>query len=113
MKLPMVPPTNPPVYVGPLRTSSSSVNSTVQTTNYMGCGQTGGRSCRTSHESGVRARISAGLFIGIDREDFCGLPLPRPRRPSQTALGNQTRTLGRPRTGGSHDRYLFRRLTSA
>ena len=46
MKLPMVPPTNPPVYVGPLRTGSSSVNSTVDTTNCMGCGRTGERSCR-------------------------------------------------------------------
>jgi hypothetical protein len=45
MKLPMVPPTNPPAYVGPLRISSSSVNSTVRTTNYMGYGQTGERSC--------------------------------------------------------------------
>lgn len=40
MKLPMNPPTNPPVYVGPLRTNPSSDNSTAETMNCSGSGQT-------------------------------------------------------------------------
>jgi hypothetical protein len=52
MKLPINPPTNPPMYVGPLRTNPSSVNSTAETMNCSEYGQTGGRPCRPSRESG-------------------------------------------------------------
>lgn len=41
MKLPMVPPTKPPVYVGPLRTNPSSVNSRVKTMSCSEYRQTG------------------------------------------------------------------------
>jgi hypothetical protein len=41
MKLPINPPTNPPVYVGPLRTRSSSANSTTEAIYFRRNGRTG------------------------------------------------------------------------
>ena len=86
MKLPMVPPTNPPAYVGPLRTSSSSVKSTVETMNCTGCGQTGNGLAGPPTRAAGRGRISADLSVGIDCEGVCGWRLPRPRRPVSGAV---------------------------
>ena len=86
MKLPMVPPTNPPAYVGPLRTSSSSVKSTVETMNCTGCGQTGNGLAGPPTRAAARGRISADLSVGIDCEGVCGWRLPRPRRPVSGAV---------------------------
>jgi hypothetical protein len=102
MKLPMVPPTNPPAYVGPLRIGFSSVNSTVETMN---C--TGDADRRADPLAGpptTRGWISADLSVGIDREGVCGWRVPG--GPSHAPSGNHKRTLRRPRTGGPHDRYL-------
>lgn len=63
MKLLVVPPTNPPVYVGPLRTSSSSVKSTVETMNCTGCGQTGNDLANPPTRAAVRGRLTADLSI--------------------------------------------------
>ncbi len=105
MKLPAVPPTNLPVYVGPLCTSSSPVKSTIETMNCTGCGQTGNGPASPPTRAAARGRLSADLSIGIDGEGVCSWRLPRPRGPSRAPFGNHKRTLPRPRTGGPHDRY--------
>ena len=106
MKLPTVPPTNPPVYVGPLRTSSSSVNSTADTMNCTGCGQTGNGLAGPPTRAAARGRMSADLSVVSIVKAFAAGGCRVPGGPSQSPSGNHKRTLRRPRTGGPLDRYL-------
>jgi hypothetical protein len=82
IKLPINPPTNPPMYVGPLRTNPSSDNSTAETMSCSGYGQTGGRPCQPSRRSGgagsdlsrLVARVSGALPIPTAISEHNGLP---------------------------------------
>jgi hypothetical protein len=78
----VVPPTNPPAYVGLLRTSSSSVNSTVETMNCMDADGRADGLAGPPTSAAARAWISAGPCVGIDFEGFavCGCRVVGGRR---------------------------------
>lgn len=66
MKLPINPPTKPPVYVGPLRTNPSSDNSTAETMNCSGYGQTAdGLVASTGATRGLQSRSNACASVPI------------------------------------------------